>query len=408
MAKRKRLNVGGVLPSMVSGFRKMVRTVFTGQSADFKTLLWIVIFMTAFGTVMVFSSSYVDSVIKENNMFGEMRSQLGGIVLGAFLMIVFAYLKPERLQWLANWALVFGLFLQFLVVFTPLGASVNGNRNWLNLAPGLSLQPSEFIKIALILYVANMLVRENRFHPSELQFWAVPSVVFAVIAFMVGYLGSDVGTVLIMALILFGIYYMAGLPWKLVGGLSVAAVVAVPLLMMSNASRRGRFLAWLNPDAPDPNGYNWQSEHAKWAFASGGPFGVGLGGSKMKWSWLPEAQNDFIFAIIGEEWGMVGALFTIVLFIALGMVMMRIAKRTNDPFQRLVVYGVTFWIMAQAFINISVVLTMFPVLGVNLPLISAGGSSMLATLIAIGIVLGIERNNSLKPALRVVRGAKVR
>jgi cell division protein FtsW (lipid II flippase) len=175
--------------------------------------------------------------------------------------------------------------------------------------------------------------------------------------------------------------------------------------MMSNTSRRGRFFAWLNPSAPDPNGYNWQSEHAKWAFASGGPFGVGLGNSKMKWSWLPEAQNDFIFAIIGEELGMFVALFTIALFIALGMVMMKIAKKTKDPFQSLVVYGVTFWIMSQAFINISVVLTMFPVLGVNLPLISAGGTSMLATLVAIGIVLGIEKNNSLKPALRVVQGA---
>jgi len=408
VARGKSLNLASLIQSLVSRFRNMVRTVFTGQSPDFKTLLWIVIFMTGFGTVMVFSSSYVDSVIKENNMFGEMRSQFGGIVLGALLMIVFAYIKPQRLQWLANWSIAVGLFLQALVVFTPLGASVNGNRNWLNIAGLLSLQPSEFIKIALILYVAKMLVVQNRFTPDEIQFWYVPSAVFAVIALMVGYLGSDVGTVLIMALILFGLYYMAGLPWKLVGGLSAAAVIAIPLLMMSNASRRGRFMAWLNPAAPDPNGYNWQSTHAKWAFASGGPFGVGLGGSKMKWSWLPEAQNDFIFAIIGEEWGMIGALFTIVLFIALGMAMMRIAKRTGDPFQRLVVYGVTFWIMSQAFINISVVLTMFPVLGVNLPLISAGGTSMLATLIAIGIVLGIERNNASKPALRVVRGVGAR
>jgi cell division protein FtsW (lipid II flippase) len=197
---------------------------------------------------------------------------------------------------------------------------------------------------------------------------------------------------------------MAGLPWKFVGLSVLLAAIAIPVVMTSNTSRRGRFNAWLNPSAPDPNGYNWQSEHAKWAFASGGPFGVGLGNSKMKWSWLPEAQNDFIFAIIGEELGMFVALFTIALFLALGVVLMRIARKTEDPFQSLVVYGITFWIMSQAFINISVVLTMFPVLGVNLPLISAGGTSMLATLIAIGIVLGIERTNSLKPSLRVISG----
>jgi cell division protein FtsW (lipid II flippase) len=255
----------------------------------------------------------------------------------------------------------------------------------------------------MIVYLANLISVERLYAREDYRFWMVPTGVFAVIAIFVGVLGSDAGTTIIMAFILFGMYYMGGLPWRYVTLLSIVAVIAMPLLMISNASRRGRVMAWLFPSAPDPNGYNWQSEHAKWAFASGGPFGVGLGNSKMKWSWLPEAQNDFIFAIIGEEWGMVGALFTIGLFISLGIVLFRIAKKTNDPYQRLVVYGVTFWIMGQAFINVSVVLTMFPVLGVNLPLISAGGSSILATLIAIGIVLGIERNNSISPSKRLVR-----
>ena len=341
-------------------------------------------------------------------MFGEMRSQIIGIIGGAILMITFANLKPGRLQWMANWTMLLGLFLQCLVVLTPLGTSVNGNRNWLNVFNLFSLQPSEFIKISMILYVSNVLVQTTKYTRNELKYWMIPTAVFAIIAFLVGFLGSDVGTVLIMAIIIFGLYYMAGLDWKWVAVIALAAVIAIPALMSTNGSRRGRFLAWLFPNAPDPNGFNWQSEHAKWAFASGGLSGVGIGGSKMKWSWLPEAQNDFIFAIIGEEWGIIGSLVTIALFLALGIILMRIAKKTEDPFQRLVVYGVTFWIMSQAFINISVVLTMFPVLGVNLPLISAGGTSMLATLIAIGIVLGIERNNSLKPSFRVVRGGAKR
>jgi cell division protein FtsW len=402
MAKARRANLPSLIRSGITGFRHMTQTVFSGQSADFKILLWTVIFMTGAGAVMVFSSSYIDSVIRENNVFGELQSQLFGIVGGAFLLIVFAFLKPATIQKLANWGLVLGLSLQAAVIFTGFGASVNGNRNWLDLG-FVTVQPSEFIKIAMIVYLANLISVERLYAREDYRFWMVPTGVFAVIAIFVGVLGSDAGTTIIMAFILFGMYYMGGLPWRYVTLLSIVAVIAMPLLMISNASRRGRVMAWLFPSAPDPNGYNWQSEHAKWAFASGGPFGVGLGNSKMKWSWLPEAQNDFIFAIIGEEWGMVGALFTIGLFISLGIVLFRIAKKTNDPYQRLVVYGVTFWIMGQAFINMSVVLTMFPVLGVNLPLISAGGSSILATLIAIGIVLGIERNNSISPSKRLVR-----
>ena len=358
--------------------------------------------MTGAGTVMVFSSSYIDSVIKNNGILGETTSQVFAIIGGAVLLIVFAFVKPTTVQRLANWGLALGLGLQAIVLFTGLGASVNGNRNWLDLG-FITVQPSEFIKVAMIVYLANMISVERMYAREDYRFWVAPTGIFAVIALFVGVLGSDAGTTIIMAFILYGMYFMAGLPGKYLAWVTVAGVVAMPLLMMSNASRRGRVMAWLFPSAPDPNGYNWQSEHAKWAFASGGPFGVGLGNSKMKWSWLPEAQNDFIFAIIGEEWGMIGALITIGVFVSLGIVMFRIARKTKDPYQRLVVYGVTFWIMGQAFINISVVLSMFPVLGVNLPLISAGGSSMLATLIAIGIVLGIERNNSLKPALRVVR-----
>ena len=402
MASRRKLSLSGFLPGIWQGFRGMVRNMFRGQSPEFKKLLSIVGFMTFFGTVMVFSSSYVDSVIKVNDIFGEMRSQLVGIVLGGLLLMLFANMKTELLGRLANLSMLVGLGLQALVVFTGLGASVNGNRNWLDL--GLfSLQPSEFIKISLILYVARLITSQDRYEPDEWRFWVAPVAAFGVVAAMVGILGSDVGTTIIMAMILFGMFYMAGLPWKFVGMLAGLAVILVPGVMWSSESRRGRFMAWLNPSAPDPNGYNWQSEHAKWAFASGGPFGVGLGNSKMKWSWLPEAQNDFIFAIIGEELGMIVAMLVIALFVWLGMIMMKIGRKTDDPFKSLVVYGITFWIMSQAFINISVVLTMLPVLGVNLPLISAGGTSMLATLIAIGIVLGIERGNTTKPKLRVVR-----
>jgi cell division protein FtsW len=373
----------------------MVRTVFVGQSREFKILVFIVAFMVVFGATMVLSSSYVDSAANQLNPFGELWSQLLAVVLGAFLLLVFAFLKPDTVGRLAIFGMGLGLFLEALVLFTPLGVEINGNRNWLDV--GFSLQPSELLKIAMIVYVAKLIMKPKGFDQDDYRFWMPPALVFSFLAVLVAGFGKDVGTVIVMAVILFGMFYMAGLPWKYIIALIAAAAVAVPLLMVSSASRLGRVLAWLNPNAPDPNGYNWQSTHGEWAFASGGFFGTGLGKSKMKWSWIPEAQNDFIFAIVGEEWGLIGALGIIALFVAMGSVMFRIAAKANDPYQKLVVYGVTFWIMSQAFINISVVLTMFPVLGVNLPLISAGGTSMLSSLIAIGLVLGIDRSNNTKP-----------
>jgi cell division protein FtsW (lipid II flippase) len=156
-------------------------------------------------------------------------------------------------------------------------------------------------------------------------------------------------------------------------------------------------MAWLNPNAPDPNDYNWQSEHGMWAISAGRIFGAGLGESKMKWSWIPEVENDFIFAIISEELGLIGALLVIVLFVSLAISFVRILQRTQDYFGKFVVGGVMLWIIFQALINIAVVLRLLPVLGVPLPLISAGGSSLIATLAAIGVVLAIERENHANP-----------
>ncbi|MEL0316414.1 MAG: FtsW/RodA/SpoVE family cell cycle protein, partial [Aquiluna sp.] len=152
------------------------------------------------------------------------------------------------------------------------------------------------------------------------------------------------------------------------------------------------FEAWLNPEMADPMGVRWQFEHGTWALASGGLWGTGLGRSKLKWSWIPEVENDFIFAVIGEELGLVGALAVILIFFAIGLTFFAIARLQTNAFSRNIVVGVMIWIVMQAFINIGVVLGVFPVLGVPLPLISAGGSSLISTMAAIGVVLAVERD----------------
>jgi cell division protein FtsW (lipid II flippase) len=198
-----------------------------------------------------------------------------------------------------------------------------------------------------------------------------------------------------MAVMLGFLFLFAGMPWSWWLGIASTGLLLAVALIQASPSRRIRFDAWLNPDSADPLGVRWQFEHGTWALASGGVFGTGLGRSKLKWSWIPEVENDFIFAIIGEELGLVGAMLVILMYFTMGLTMFSIARAQTSPFNRYLVIGVMLWVVMQAFINISVVLGLLPVLGVPLPLISAGGSSLVATLGAIGVVLAVERDRVL-------------
>jgi cell division protein FtsW len=250
--------------------------------------------------------------------------------------------------------------------------------------------------VAVVLHVAVYLAARTRDFDNSLTWRNAFFITGAAMAFVV--FGKDLGTMLIMLVMFVGLLSLAGLPMKLLRLIVVASVVLTPVaLTFGSSSRVGRVTAWLNPSAPDPNGYNWQSEHGMWAISAGRIFGAGLGESKMKWSWIPEVENDFIFAVISEELGLIGALVVIALFVFLAITFFKIWQRTADDFNRFVVSGIMIWIIFQALINIAVVLRLLPVLGVPLPLISAGGSSLIATLGAIGIVLGIERQNHLNP-----------
>jgi len=211
--------------------------------------------------------------------------------------------------------------------------------------------------------------------------------------------GSDLGTAAIMLLMVFGCAFFAGarLRHLAVGALGVALVAL--LFAIASPNRMSRITTWMQgcTDA-DYSGYCWQPQHGMWALASGGVLGVGLGNSRAKWNWLPEADNDFIFAIIGEELGLVGALVVLVLYALMAVVLVRIMRRARGSFTRIVAGGVLVWVVGQAFVNIAVVLGLLPVLGVPLPLISSGGSSLVAVLLAIGVVLSLTRQETLDAA----------
>ena len=366
-----------------------LRDNFQAESIYFYRLAGLTGFLVVFGLVMVLSSSSIDSLVANRDAFYVFSRQSLYAVVGLGAMLFISSLKLKIIQNLVKAAVVFGFALQLSVPF--LGITVNGNTNWISIA-GFTLQPAEFLKVALIMYMAWFV--SNREHElDDPRRVLLPVLIVGGAALALVMLGRDLGTAIIIALIVFGTLVITGAPLKPLIQVFVGVAIAGALAAFSSASRMARINAWLNPDSASSDAFNWQYEHGTWALAAGGVFGVGLGNSKMKWSWIPEVENDFIFAVIGEELGLIGALVVIGIFALLVSSLIGIMNRSDSSFGRVIVIGVIVWIVSQSAVNIAVVLGVLPVLGVPLPLISAGGSSLIATLGAIGIVLAIEKDN---------------
>lgn len=366
--------------------------VFRAQSVEFYRLLGVTLFLVAFGVIMVLSASSIDSLVANSNSLSVFIKQFGFAILGLISLSIVSLMPINSIRSKAKAFFVLAMFGQVAVFFV--GKEINGNRNWLDF--GLfSIQPSEFLKLAVILHVAAYLASQEKYFDETKVWYRSLFMIFAAMALVIA--GRDLGTVIIMLIAFIGLLALAGMPNQIMRQVGLALVVLIPAALMSSASRIGRITAWLNPNAPDPLDYNWQAEHGMWAISAGRIFGAGLGESKMKWSWIPEVENDFIFAVIAEELGMIGALVVIALFVVLAFSLLRIMQRSQDTFSRIVVAAIMVWLVFQALINIAVVLRLLPVLGVPLPLISAGGSSLISALTAIGVVLAIERENHANP-----------
>lgn len=363
--------------------------IFRAQSVEFYRLLGVTLFLVAFGVVMVLSASSIDSLVANSNSLWVFFKQFGFASLGLLSLSIVSLMSIEKIRSRARGFFLITLAVQLSVFF--IGKDINGNKNWIDVFGLFSIQPSEFLKIAVILHVAAYLAsQQNYFEESRVWYRALGMVGLAMFLVIIG---KDLGTVIIMLIAFVGLLALAGMPSTIMRQVGVALVILIPAALMTSSSRMGRITAWLNPNAPDPLDYNWQAEHGMWAISAGRIFGAGLGESKMKWSWIPEVENDFIFAVIAEELGLIGALVVIALFAVLAFSLLRIMQRTKDFFSRSVVAAVMLWLVFQALINIAVVLRLLPVLGVPLPLISAGGSSLISALTAIGVVLAIEREN---------------
>lgn len=378
-----------VTGAALARFGGWINGTFRGQSKAFNFLLGLVIILVIFGLVMVLSASYVVALRSGSDAYSVFYKQAISAVLGFLVMTVMVRMPIGVLQRLAPLFYLFFLGVQVMVLL--FGSSIYGNRNWIKIF-GISVQPSEFLKLALVLVIAGILVQRREMFDDFMNSWAWGLGAMVVATGLV-LAGSDLGTAMVMFGLSFVMMILAGMPRKVIWGVLIPVVLAAALLA-NTGSRKARINAWLFPDAPDPTDVGWQAKHGIWALAAGGFGGTGLGDSKMKWSWIPMIDNDYIFSVVGEELGLAGAATLILLYVLLSFALVRILNRTNRLYERFVMYGILSWIAIQSLINIGVVLNFLPVLGVPLPLISSGGTSLLATLMTLGIALGIESRNS--------------
>ncbi|KQP55413.1 putative lipid II flippase FtsW [Agreia sp. Leaf283] len=368
---------------------------FQPESRSYFLLLGTTLFLLLFGLVMVLSSSSISSYAGSQGSFGVFWRQAVFAIVGVPLMLVISQLPVRfwrRWAWLP---LVTGIALQLLVLTTPLGIEVGGNRNWIGIG-GFNAQPSELIKVGLVAWLGVILAKKEPY----LGRWGhvlIPALPVAGLGIFVVMLGGDLGTVMIMTALVFGALFFAGVRLRMLVIPVLIGLVLTVIIALSSSSRLSRIENFLGIGSGDQSGLSYQNQHADWAMAAGGVFGVGLGNSKAKWLWLPAADNDFIFAIIGEELGLVGAIVVLALFVVLAVSFLRIVRSSTDLFSRVVTGSAMVWIIGQAFVNIAVVLQVIPVLGVPLPLISSGGSALVTTLVGIGLVLSIARQRDLTP-----------
>jgi cell division protein FtsW len=344
--------------------------------------------LVVLGLIMVFSASSIHAIDTKGYAFAVALRQFIFLAVGLPFAVALARLPLAQWQLLARFGLIFSLVLVGIVMIPGVGKEVNGNRNWIDLKV-IDIQPGEFTKFLLILWAAYLLARKESAKKFNFNVIALigPGFLLVILAVM---RGGDLGTSSVIAAIAAGIFFVSGVEIRKLGWVTAAGFIALAAGIVTSDYRRARFLVFLNPFAPEEyKNFGWQPAHSLLGLASGGVFGVGLGGSRQKWGNLAEAHTDFIYSVIGEELGLLGTVGVLILLGTLVYSIFRIALRAKDPFSRYVCAGVAIWIGIQSILNIGTAISVLPVVGVTLPLVSYGGSALLTTICALGFVAGV-------------------
>jgi len=363
---------------------------FTKPVNLYYMLLVSTLSLSLLGVIMVFSASSIHSLESKGSAYAIVLRQIIFLMLSIPMAWVLSRFSLARWKVIAQFSVM--LSIGMLAVVQVIGKSVNGNHNWISLG-FIDIQPSEVAKFLMILWAGFILAKREGSSAVSVNVITQIAPAFAVCLFLVLY-GQDLGTASVFAFILAGLLWVSGVRLGVFASVIGVGFAGIAALIISAPYRLLRFSVFLDPFAAGQyKNVGWQPAHSLLGIASGGLFGVGLGASRQKWGNLAEAHTDFIFSVIGEELGLFGTLATLALLCILLFAIFKIALRAKDPMVRYVSSGIGCWIAIQTILNVGSALSVLPVVGVTLPLVSYGGSALVATYMGIGFVVGAARRD---------------
>ena len=370
-------------------------------------IVGITTLLLGLGLVMVLSTASVSDLYQGESPYYDFERQLAGIVVGVPIMWLAARSSPRLFRAAAYPLLAVSIIGLGLALIHGVGQQENGVSRWIAIG-GLQFQPSELAKLALAVWGADLLARKEKL--GLLADWRhilVPLMPGTAVLAMLVMGGDDISTTVILLLVFLALLWVAGTPGRVFTALLILMGLVLLLLIVTASYRLKRLVGYFDPQAASSGSQNWQARQGKYALGSGGLFGVGLGASREKWGWLPESTTDFIFAIIGEELGLIGTLCVVALYGGLAWAGLRVARRVTDTFSRLAAAAITMWIVMQAVVNIGAVIGVLPIAGVPLPLVSQGLSSVLVTMVALGVLMSFARREPGASEALAARGPSV-
>lgn len=366
------------------------RALLDRPLTSYYLVLGCTLLLLALGLVIVLSASTAYQLLQHAPEYATFEKQVLGAALGLAIMWLMARAPVRLFRALAYpllAAAILGLVLVLLV-----GPKVAGVERWITVA-GFQVQPSEFAKLALVLWGADLLARKEKLRQlTDARQLLIPLLPGLAILALLVMAGDDLGTTFLLVVIFLALLWVIGTPGRLLTGMLGLMAFVILVLIVVQPWRLDRITGFLGQSSAKCSDACYQLREGKYALGSGGWFGVGLGASKAKWGWVPNSPSDFIFAILGEELGLLGTLCVVTLYAGVAFAGLRIARRVTDTFSRLAAGSITLWIIAQALVNIGAVLGVLPITGVPLPLISAGVSSLLVTMTALGMLMAFARS----------------
>jgi cell division protein FtsW len=370
---------------------RAARALLDRPLTSYYLIVGITTLLLCLGLVMVLSTASVTDLSLGESPYHDFELQLAGVVVGVPIMWLMARSSPRLFLAAAYPLLVVSIVGLALTLVPGVGQSVNSAARWIAIGP-LTFQPSELAKLALAVWGADLLARKEKLGMlADWRHLLLPLLPGTGVLALLVMAGDDLGTTSILLMIFLALLWIAGTPGRVFFGMLILMGLVLVLLVVAKGYRTERLVEFWNPSNTNPVGLNQQPIQGKYALGSGGIFGVGLGASREKWGWLPESTSDYIFAIIGEELGLVGTLCVTALYGGLAFAGLRVSRRAADKFSQPTSAAITAWIVIQAVVNIGAVIGVLPITGVPLPLVSKGLSSVLVTMAGLGMLMSFAR-----------------